>query len=169
MGVTAASLASTRSTPFKAVVWAGLLVGVLDGLDAVVYFGLASGIRPGSIFRYICSGLLGREVCHTAWYSVALGVALHFVVALGAAAVFSAASLWIPALLRKPFLWGPVYGICVYLFMSFVVVPLSLVPKSSGSFVIADLVNELFAHTILVGLPIALIVSHSSRVNARLK
>jgi hypothetical protein len=44
----------------QAIVYGTLVVGTLDGLDAVVFFGLRNGARPVRIFQSIASGRLGR-------------------------------------------------------------------------------------------------------------
>lgn len=61
-----------------------------------------------------------------------------------------------PLLARTPLLCGPLYGIAVYLFMTFVVVPLSAVPKRPFSPGLAVVI--LLVHVVCVGLPIAFAV-----------
>jgi hypothetical protein len=57
---------------------------------------------------------------------------------------------------------GPIFGLGVFAFMRYVVIPLSAVPKPRP---LAGwgLVNQLIAHTVFVGLSIALIVARSER------
>jgi hypothetical protein len=107
----------------------GLIAGVLDGIDAVVFYGLSFGVTPTLLFQNIAAGLLGRRSFHGGWYTTLLGVVCHFSIAIGAAAVFYWASLVVPVLFRKPWICGPAFGVLVYLFMHYVVVPLSAVPK----------------------------------------
>lgn len=149
--------------PFKAVIWGGLLAGGLDGLDAVIFFGLTAGVTPAGIFQYIASGLLGAKSFQGGCYTVALGIALHFMIALGAATVFSVASLWLPALIRQPVLWGPAFGLAIYFFMYHLVIPLSLVPSRVHAISVVEFVNEILADTLLVGLPIAMVASRSKK------
>lgn len=57
---------SRRLSPARAIVYGGLVVGTLDILDAVIFFGLWRGVAPIRIFQSIASGLLGRaafQVC----------------------------------------------------------------------------------------------------------
>src|SRR5262249_22761661 len=145
----------------------GLLAGLLDGLDAVCYFGLTIGATPAGIFRYIAGGLIGLQNARGGgWEIVVLGIALHFLIAMGAAASYCAASLWLPALIRRPFLWGPVFGIAVYLFMDFIVVPLSLLPPQGHWSSAAVFINEILIHMMGVGVPIAWFASRST-LNSR--
>jgi hypothetical protein len=163
--LTVAAAAGTRfaqQLPVKGMLWGGVVAGILDGLDAVIYFGIASGAKPVGIFKYIAGGLLGLETArHGGWPTALLGVCLHFLIAFGAAATYGLASLWLPALLRRPFLWGPMFGIAVYLFMDFVVIPLSMLPPSGHWSSAAVFVDEILIHMFGIGLPIAWFASRS--------
>jgi hypothetical protein len=52
--------------------------------------------------------------------------------------------------------WGLFYGIAVYRVMSWVVVPLSALPKSKAPFTLTGLILSLLSPMFCVGLPIAL-------------
>jgi hypothetical protein len=143
----------------------GSIAGLLDGLDAVVYYGLTFGATPTGIFHNIASGLLGPRSFQGGWPTVILGVALHFTVALGAATFYYGVSRIVPALYRKPWICGAAFGIGLYLFMYHVVLPLSLVHKRAIPASPAETLDQLFSHTVLVGLPIALMARKSSRMN----
>jgi hypothetical protein len=163
-------LASVQSeTPVRArpqalatILGGGLLAGFLDGCDAVVFYGLTSGTSPVLIFQYIASGLLGPSAFAGGWHTVRLGIALHFVIAIGAASVFYAlSSLW-PALLRRSWLWGPLFGLGVYFFMQSVVIPLSLVARRPHPILSLEFADLILSHTMFVGFPIAWIGRRSS-------
>jgi hypothetical protein len=81
-------------------------------------------------------------------------------IALGAAAVYYLASRKLTFMLRRAILFGMLYGAAVYLFMRFVVLPLSAVP--SGHTPLAYAAAEFVEHWFCVGLPIALSVRHYS-------
>ncbi|MGE5322429.1 MAG: hypothetical protein ACM3SW_06185 [Actinomycetota bacterium] len=138
-----------------AIFWGGLACGVFDITQAFVAWGLM-GIKPVAILRHIASGVLGAKAAHGGAGTAALGLALHFVIAFGAATVYYIASRWIPFMTEHAVISGLLYGECVFLFMYFVVVPLSAAAK--GHFTIATLVTGPIGHTVLVGLPIALSV-----------
>jgi hypothetical protein len=89
-----------------------------------------------------------------------LGLGLHFLIAFSAAVVYYAASRTLTFLTRRAVLWGFLYGIAVYMFMSWVVVPLSAFPKSKAPFSFVALTLNLLTHMFCVGLPIALAVRH---------
>jgi hypothetical protein len=141
-----------------------LIAGVLDGLDAVIFYRAAFSVPPARLFQGIARGLIGVSASTAGWKAVALGIALHFTVALGAAAFFYAASFLIPVLFRRPWIGGPAFGIGLYFFMQHVVIPLSAIPKRTHPAPVIDVVDQLFSHMFFVGLPIALMARRSGRV-----
>ena len=150
-----------RPAAGRAVLWAGLAAGVLDLAAALVTNGLR-GLAPVRVLQSISSGLLGAESYGGGAWTAALGVLLHFVIAFGAAAVFYAASRRLKFLVRRPFVAGPLYGVAVYLFMNFVVLPLSAFPHKV-SLAPDRLATGLAVHVLCVGLPIALVVRAATR------
>ena len=141
----------------QAILLGGLVAGVLDIADAII-FTLMRGGAQARMLQGIASGLLGQVAFQGGSATVALGLFLHFVIATGATAVFVAASLRVPALLRRPFVWGPLYGLIVYVVMRFVVLPLSLVRMQPFA-VNIGFANQIFAHVFLVGIPIVVVAS----------
>jgi len=90
-----------------------------------------------------------------------MGLALHFVVALGAAAVYYFASRWLPILLLRPLVSGAAFGVVVHLFMNFVVIPLSRI--GMRPFVLRSFVIFLLVSMIVIGPSISLTLRHFSR------
>ena len=155
-----------RPRALATIAGGGLLAGFLDGADAIIHYTFMLGIPARNIFRYIASGLLG---IHTATQlgalGVILGVILHFTVAIGAATVYYFVARKQSILIRRPFLSGTIFGVGLYLFMNYIVVPLSAVPKNPNArFSWSELASALFAHIVLVGFSIALIARYSARV-----
>jgi len=115
-----------------AIVWGGLLAGGLDITAAFVIYGVR-GASPVRILQSIASGLLGAAAFQGGRETAALGALLHFLIALVAAAVYYAASRKLGVLLGRPVVSGLLYGVAVYVFMNFVVLPLSAVVQASCS------------------------------------
>jgi len=155
-----ASLFLGASRPFPAVAVGGLVVGVLDLTYAILVY---SPRQPMLIPQTIASGLLGPRSYSDGSRSAALGVVLHFVIALGAAATYYLASRKLTFLLRHAVLSGSIYGALVYLFMHLIVLPLSAVPPGNTPFIY--MAFEFVEHWFFVGLPIALSVRRYSRLN----
>lgn len=144
----------------KTIARAGLTAGTLDGLDAAIVLGVIGGPGVKRVFQFIASGVLGTASFQGGWATAGLGVALHFTIATGAATTYYLLSRPLPVLVRKPALCGPIFGLGVFAFMRYLVVPLSAAPKRPPLTLFGYL-NQLVAHTVLVGLSIALIVARS--------
>ncbi|MGH9309397.1 MAG: hypothetical protein ACRD1U_08495, partial [Vicinamibacterales bacterium] len=118
--------------PFgRALLLGGLAVGILDGLDAIIFFGLRSGATPVRIFQGIASGLVGGPALAGGWATALLGVAIHFFIAFTIVLVYLLASRRLAILTRAPIFWGLVYGIAVYLVMNRIVIPMSAIGSSA--------------------------------------
>jgi uncharacterized membrane protein YagU involved in acid resistance len=140
---------------FRRALAAGtLVVGTLDLLDAVVFFGLHSGVPPVRIFQSIAAGWLGRAASTGGAVSATLGVATHYFIAFAIVWTYAVASRRIELLVRRPWLSGAVYGVAVYLFMNLVVIPLSAIGPQR--FVAGPVVNGLLIHVFGIGIPSAL-------------
>jgi hypothetical protein len=138
------------TSPARVLAAGALTVAVVDGLDAIVFWALR-GVRPGRVFQGIAAGFYGRASFQGGGATVALGIAVHALVASSVVVAFYlAASRW-RSLVRRPFLAGPLYGLVVYAFMNGVVIPLSAigVPR----FAWLQVANGLFIHVVAVGTP----------------
>jgi uncharacterized membrane protein YagU involved in acid resistance len=132
------------------------VAGILDISDAIITWGLR-GIPAGRILQSVASGLLGRAAYDGGVATMALGTFLHFLIATSAAAAYVAASTRMPLLVRRAVLCGLAFGVAVYLFMNYVVLPLSAFPGRSSAFSLSAFVHGVIGHALLVGLPIALL------------
>ena len=146
-------LSATTMTIPKAILWGGLVAGALDATDGVVAYGF-QGLNPIQVLQYIASGLLGPSSFQGGLATAGLGTLLHFFIAFVAAAVYVLASRLIPALNARPRLFGPVFGVAMFFFMNYGVLPLSAV--GSAPFSLGMFLNGVFGHALFVGLPIAL-------------
>jgi hypothetical protein len=137
----------------------GLIVGCLDLLAAVTL----AVIKGGTVLRMlqgIASGALGPSSFDGGGKTAAFGVLIHFFIATAATAAYLFASRAIPALLLHVALSGMLFGAGLHLFMTFVTLPLSRVPKRtfSGSFFVV----QLLIHMFIIGMPIAWLLKHFS-------
>jgi uncharacterized membrane protein YagU involved in acid resistance len=159
MSVAVTGTTEVKSGAFPAILWGGLIAGGLDLTYAIVFYGLR-GVKPISIPQSIASGLLGMRAFKGGLATAALGVACHFLVAFVAAAVYYVASRKLRFLTEEPVIWGVLYGAAIYLFMNYVVLPLSAAPKfRHTTFSIA---TDVMVHLFFIGLPIALAVRRYS-------
>ena len=153
-----------RPRALETILYGGLAVGVLDGLFALAFYGLVLGVPALRIFQSVAAGLLGRASFEGGTRTFLLGVLLHFCVATCIAAVYYAASLKLPVLLRRAVPCGLAYGLLAHLVMNYVVIPLSA--ATPGRFSLRTFLPAFIAHAFLVGLPVALAARRSARSNA---
>jgi len=137
----------------RAAVVGGTVAGLLDLAGAIAVYWPAS---PAAILRSIAAGLVGPATARAGGAGVAaLGLAAHFTIALGTAAVFVAASRRAPILVGRPWISGPVYGAVVFLVMNYAVIPWSAIGRAPGPWTTTTWL-VLAVHLFGVGLPIAL-------------
>jgi asparagine N-glycosylation enzyme membrane subunit Stt3 len=148
-----------NSEPFRAILAAGLVVGVLDISSAfVIWWQRGVGARRG--LQGIAVGLLGAKAFDGGLVTAGFGLALHFFVAFVVVTVFYLASRRTKFLTIHPVVSGVLYGIGVYIVMYWFVLPTAF-PTFRHR-----LWNELLAvaiHISLIGLPCALIVRRYSQ------
>jgi hypothetical protein len=122
-------LASSRDRLAR-LVRAGLLTGVVDGLFSSVLSVVFYRSTVSRLFQGVASVLLGPEAFTGGIRTVALGVLMHFGVALGWSAVFLFLVLrwsWVRSVLASPY--GVVevaalYGPLIWMVMSLAVIPI---------------------------------------------
>jgi hypothetical protein len=94
--------------------------------------------------------------------SLVLGAVLHYVIALIWTAVFYAASRRLSILYRRPVICGLLYGGIVYLFMNWIVLPLSSIPHPRNPVTLASRINGVLALMLCIGLTISLLIRRYS-------
>ena len=146
---------------FQPIFWGGLTAGTLDICAAFLTAWLRAGVRPIGLLQYVASGALGPAAFQGGAESALIGLALHFLIATIWTVVFYLASRKLLFLIERPIQFGLLYGIAVYLIMTFVVVPLSRVTPRPAT--ITGRTIGILTIMFCVGLPIALIVRRFSR------
>ena len=145
---------SDRTSMTRAILIGGAAAGILDAIDAIVAFKAVLGFDPIPIYQFVASGMLGPSAFAGGVSTALVGVAVHFVIAFSAAAVFVLASTRFPVLTERFVPAGAVFGVGVYAFMvNYVVIPLSLIPPSPFSLPL--FLNGVLGHAAFVGIPIA--------------
>jgi uncharacterized membrane protein YagU involved in acid resistance len=148
----------------RRVVAAATTVGVLDGVFAIVYFDFILHIGGvARIFQGIARALLGDAALTGGLATAALGLVLHFSVALAWTIAYYVLLRASPALARatrsttNALVAGVILGAIVWIAMDTVILPFTRqVPRPSitSTFFLVELIG----HMLIVGPPIALIV-----------
>lgn len=152
-----------RRSAGRAILWGWLACGVLDITSAIV-ISIASGGSPFRMLQGIASAVLGPKSFEWGFATAAMGLAMHFLVALTAAVIFYALSRRIPAMFDHAALAGILFGIVWLLVMYRGVIPLLAALRP---LYLANIVKRsppalwplpILVHMTCVGLPIALAV-----------
>ena len=139
----------------KPIAIATAVSGTLDILFAIILT-VFFGREVGNMLRYVGSGPFPQATDMGAAGAL-LGLLVHFALMAIMAAVYVLAARRMPALVAKPIQWGVLYGLATYVVMNWLVVPMRFdtpLPPSPLS-----IATQLFAHIVLVGIPIALITA----------
>lgn len=141
-------------TQGRAILLATFVAGALDILAAIIQAGGAAG----PVLRSVAAGPLGDGAIAGGAGMAFAGIVIHFLLMAVIAAIFILAAARLPMLRRRPLIWGPLYGLGVWAVMYLIVLP----ARWPTAFPLTDPAKIAWAiafHTLLVGLPIALITS----------
>jgi hypothetical protein len=139
-----------------AILYATLVVGALDALDGVIFFGL-HGQNPIQVLQFIASGVLGASAFSGGLAAAGVGVLVHFAITAFVVAIFILASQRMPVLRSQWQIFGLVYGAAVWAVMNLIVLPHTAVaPRSITT---AAALNGIIGHAMFVGLPSAFFAS----------
>lgn len=109
----------------QAILTGWLLCAVLDIVAAFVHSWIQAGRAPAAVLKGIASALLGRAALDGDAGMAAVGLVMHFTVALTATLVFYASSRRIAFLRTAPLLVvGALYGVIVFAAMNYGTIPL---------------------------------------------
>ena len=140
---------------FRPIAIATAIAGTLDILLAMGLTLARDGEIP-AMLRFVASGPFPAATDMGTTGAI-LGLVVHFALIAIMAAVYMLVARTRPAMLAAPIKWGVLYGLVTYVIMNLIVVPLRFnapLPPSTLS-----IVTQLFAHIVLVGIPIALITA----------
>ncbi|HEY2821101.1 MAG TPA: hypothetical protein VGJ06_08685 [Candidatus Acidoferrum sp.] len=146
----------TTNSAAGTILLAGFVAGCCDITAALIVYCTMVPMTPMRLLQGIAAGILGRQAAYAGGAkTAALGFVCHFVIALGAAAVYLALSRALPFLNHSIVLSAAIWGTVVYFFMQYVTLPLSRIgmPRFNLKFTIIGLIIHFFC----IGLPIAAI------------
>jgi hypothetical protein len=159
----------------KPILYAAVLVGVLDITAACINAGVAYGFGPVRVLKGVAGGLLGRSALEGGFATAALGLAMHFTMALTVTTIFFALSrrLPLPQKLSGVVAVGLLYGAAVFAVNNFATAPFlsgvrSLYLHTPILFKPPMGWWQLIIHLFCVGLPIALVMHRYAPATVRI-
>jgi len=149
------NLALDRKRAALFVVTGGLVAGTLDITYACVFWAIKAGVPAQRIFQSVARGLLGAAAFRGGATTAALGLFLHYLIATTMSVTYYfAARKWV-VLRRHSLTCGAVYGLLLYVVMTYVVVPLSAAARAGGAQDRLWVALSIVVHMFLIGVPIA--------------
>ena len=149
---------ATGGDMIRTIALATLVAGTLDILMAIIDTSLSGGNVAGMLAS-VASGPFGDGIRENA-AAAPLGLLVHFAIMAVMAAVYVLAATRIPLLTRYWRIAGPLYGVGLFIVMYWLVLPARFEGFAPPSEAIG-IAKGLFAHCVLVGLPIAWIAARS--------
>jgi hypothetical protein len=111
-----------QQNALKNILWLGFLVGTLDGLAALL---LNYNVDPGIIFKFIASGVFGKDAYAGRAEMMIAGVVFHYLIAYLFATAFYLLYPFSLSILKNKYVVANVYGGIAWLVMNVGVIPLS--------------------------------------------
>lgn len=155
--VTMKSASSGRApfSPTRTLVFGTLAVGTVD-ICWAFFWTAVGGHGPVYVLQSVAGGWLGAATYDRGVASAFLGMFTHFFIAGSVVTTYFLVSRKVARLAERPWVFGPLYGILVYVIMNQLVLPLSAW-HSSGIHVGPALWKGLFIHMFGIGLITALV------------
>jgi hypothetical protein len=153
-----------RSHAVLLVLAGGLVAGTFDIVYACAFWAIKASVPPSRILQSVAAGLLGPASFQGGVRTAALGLALHFFIAMSMSVTYYIVARRWSLLVRRPVLCGVVYGVVLYAVINFIVIPLSAAPH--GTKISLWVVLSVAVHMFLIGLPIALLSGRAAAETA---
>lgn len=146
----------TPGSALHTVLLAGCAAATIDILFAFAFFGWQLGITPTRVLQSVASGLYGPASYEGGLSTAAAGLLAHYFILIVAAWWYWLASRRVRTLNRHWVVCGVLFGIAIYVAMTFVIVPLSAARMRALTWNAVN-VGQFLIHPVL-GLAIAAIV-----------
>jgi hypothetical protein len=138
----------------------GLIAGTFDITYAWVFWALKAGVPAQRIFQSVAKGLLGPAAYRGGIGTAALGLFLHYFIAMSMSGIYYLVARRWAVLQEHPLRYGAAYGLLLYAAMNYVVVPLSAA-RGGGSGGVLWVTLSIAVHVFLIGIPIAIFASRA--------
>ena len=155
----AAAPAVGNTVSLRTILLAGCAAAAIDLAFAFLFFGIGFGVAPMRVMHSIASGFFGSAAFEGGATTAAIGVVAHFFILIVAASFYYLASRRFAWLSRNAIVSGLLFGLAIYVVMTFLVLPLSATPPRHSVWTAA--LGQFLIHPV-IGVAIALIVRRSA-------
>jgi hypothetical protein len=142
-----------KAIPF--IAGAALLVGTLDIATAFADYYIQTGKGPDGVLRYIAGSLFGPSAFTGGSEMIVYGLLLHYLIALIFTIIFYLIYPKIPLMAQHPVAAAVLYGIFIWLVMTFIVVPSTKI--KTGPFDWLRAVKAIIILVLMIGVPLSLL------------
>lgn len=140
------------------VFWAGLLVGSLDIMAAMIYFFIRTGNKDVlRVLKFVASGLFGKSATAGGAGMITAGFIFHYIIALSFTTIFFLIYPHLPFFQKNKLLAGILYGLFVWCIMNLIVVPLSR--TGQRPFQLDNVIYNMMILIACIGIPLSWAVS----------
>ncbi len=108
---------------FASALTAGLVAGTLDITAACIQAYLKTETTPLQVLKYVASGAVDPKTFSNDTMLAAVGLLVHFIIAISFTFFFFFLAKQIPSLVKYPILIGILYGVFVWGTMRFLILP----------------------------------------------
>lgn len=150
------SASKTSSHGIYTILKATLIAGTLDIALACLNFYFKTQKNPLVVLRYIASAVFGKSAYSDDTIMPLVGLLFHYIVAFIWVTIFFLLYPKLISFTKNSIVAGLLYAIVIWLGMNFLVLPLTLVPKTS--FNLTSALVGLLILMIAIGLPLGLIM-----------
>jgi hypothetical protein len=146
-----------RNSILRSIAFGGVMIGLLHLIiqDGLV-FSLLGQRSLILVVQYVASGAMGNAAFAGGLATALLGLIFHFLISMIVAGVFILSFYQIPLFHRNIMIGSLFYGICVFVVLYYVVLPLSAAPPVPLHPM--DIIELIVEHALVIGLPLGLLV-----------
>ncbi len=160
------STAKQRSM-LSTILATGLLAGFLDGLAASVQYFIKTGKGPAPVFRFIASGVFGKDAFAGGNIMIIWGVVFHFIIAALFTIFFFLVYPKIKMFSKNRIVTGIFLGIFTWLVMNLTVLPLSNTPPLTKTF--SGVMTGVIILVLAIGMPVSFVAHQYYKHKIHLK
>jgi hypothetical protein len=154
---------SSVNRKVKTIITAGLLAGTLDILSAFIHYFVNTGKTNFTIiFKFIATGLFGRDALAGGRKMILTGFVLHYLIAFLFTLFFFCLFPKVKVASANRLVTAILYGIFVWCVMNLIIVPISRVPHQPFS--ISNALINIGILIVCIGVPLSWIANKYYRV-----